>query len=183
MAIFAVLGLTELDKPQPTAPSAKSAVADNLPAPEVKPTAEEAKLPSQEPNNQSAPAPADTASNAANSEPTQKAQEVATVMSENAKKCLWKDSETELVPAAPKKAPEYVYMVATKDMFVCVMDGNNRVAAVNFKNGERRSIYGTAPFKVQSASLPELQVFFQGTLIAIPTEEVKQIKLSPAPWQ
>jgi hypothetical protein len=31
--------------------------------------------------------------------------------------------------------------------------------------------------------LPELQVFFQGTLIAIPTEEVKQIKLSPAPWQ
>jgi hypothetical protein len=26
-------------------------------------------------------------------------------------------------------------------------------------------------------------VFFQGTLIAIPTEEVKQIKLSPAPWQ
>jgi hypothetical protein len=183
MAIFAILGLTELDKPQPTAPSAKSAVADNLPAPEVKPTAEEAKLPSQEPNNQSAPAPADTASNAANSAPAQKAQEVATAMSENAKKCLWKDAETELVPATPKKAPEYVYMVATKDMFVCVMDGNNRVAAVNFKNGERRSIYGTAPFKVQSASLPELQVFFQGTLIAIPTEEVKQIKLSPAPWQ
>jgi hypothetical protein len=172
-----------LDKSQPTAPSAKSAVADSTPTSEVKPTAEEAKLPIQEPNNQSAPAPADTASNAANSEPTQKAQEVATVMSENAKKCLWKDSETELVPAAPKKAPEYVYMVATKDMFVCVMDGNNRVAAVNFKNGERRSIYGTAPFKVQSASLPELQVFFQGTLIAIPTEEVKQIKLSPAPWQ
>ena len=183
MAIFAVLGLTELDKPQPSAPSAKSAVADNLPAPEVKPTAEEAKLPSQEPNNQSAPAPADTASNAANSASAQKAQEVATAMSENAKKCLWKDAETELVPATPKKAPEYVYMVATKDMFVCVMDGNNRVAAVNFKNGERRSIYGTAPFKVQSASLPELQVFFQGTLIAIPTEEVKQIKLSPAPWQ
>ena len=183
MAIFAVLGLTELDKPQPTAPSAKSAVADNLPAPEVKPTAEEAKLPSQEPNNQSAPAPADTASNAANSASAQKAQEVATAMSENAKKCLWKDAETELVPATPKKAPEYVYMVATKDMFVCVMDGNNRVAAVNLKNGERRSIYGPAPFKVQSASLPELQVFFQGTLIAIPTEEVKQIKLSPAPWQ
>jgi hypothetical protein len=183
MAIFAVLGLTELDKPQPTAPSAKSAVADNLPAPEVKPTAEEAKLQSQEPNNQSAPAPADTASNAANSASAQKAQEVATAMSENAKKCLWKDAETELVPATPKKAPEYVYMVATKDMFVCVMDGNNRVAAVNLKNGERRSIYGPAPFKVQSASLPELQVFFQGTPIAIPSVEIKQIKLSPAPWQ
>jgi len=172
-----------LDKPQPTAPSSKSAVADNLPTAEVKPEVEEAKLPSQEQNIQSTPAPSDTASNTANSASAQKAQEVATAMSENAKKCLWKDAETELVPAAPKKAPEYVYMVATKDMFVCVMDGNNRVAAVNLKNGERRSIYGPAPFKVQSASLPELQVFFQGTLIAIPTEEIKQIKLSPAPWQ
>ncbi len=183
MAFFAILGLTELDKPQPTAPSAKSAMADNLPAPEVKPTEEEAKLPSQEVNNQSAPAPADTASNATNSASAQKAQEVATAMSENAKKCLWKDAETELVPATPKKAPEYVYMVATKDMFVCVMDGNDRVAALNLKNGERRSIYGPAPFKVQSASLPELQVFFQGTRIATPSEEIKQIKLSPAPWQ
>jgi hypothetical protein len=183
MAFFAIFGLLELDKPQPTAPSAKSAVADSTPTPEVKPTAEEAKLPSQEPNNQSAPAPADTASNAANSAPAQKAQEVATAMSENAKKCLWKDAETELVPATPKKAPEYVYMVATKDMFVCVMDGNERVAALNLKNGERRSIYGPAPFKVQSTSLPQLQVFFQGTPIAIPSEDIKQIKLSPAPWQ
>ena len=183
MVFFAIFGLLELDKPQPTAPSSKSAVADNLPTAEVKPEVEEAKLPSQEQNIQSTPAPSDTASNTANSASAQKAQEVATAMSENAKKCLWKDAETELVPAAPKKAPEYVYMVATKDMFVCVMDGNNRVAAVNLKNGERRSIYGPAPFKVQSASLSELQVFFQGTLIAIPTEEIKQIKLSPAPWQ
>jgi len=31
--------------------------------------------------------------------------------------------------------------------------------------------------------LPQLQVFFQGTPIAIPSEEIKQIKLSAAPWQ
>ena len=183
MACFAIFGLLELDKPQPSAPSAQSAVTDNLPTAEVKPRADETKLQGQEQNIQPTPALADTASSAANSASAQKAQEVATAMSENAKKCLWKDAETELVPAAPRKAPEYVFMVATKDMFVCVMDGNERVAAVNLKNGERRSIYGPAPFKVQSASLPELQVFFQGTLIAIPTEEIKQIKLNPAPWQ
>ncbi len=183
LAFVAIFGLTELDNPQPVAPPAKSAVADNLPTPEVKPTAEEAKLPSPEPNIQPTPAPADTATSAANSASAQKAQEVATAMSENVKKCLWKDAETELAPATPKKAPEYVYMVASKDMFVCVMDGNDRVAALNLKNGERRSIYGPPPFKVQSASLPELQVFFQGTRIAIPSEDIKQIKLSPAPWQ
>ena len=182
MACFAIFNLLELDKPQPSAPSAKSAVTDNLPTAEVKPTADETKLQGQEQTIQPTPALADTASSAANSASAQKAQEVATAMSENAKKCLWKDAETELVPATPKKAPEYVYMVATKDMFVCVMDGNERVAGLNLKNGERRSIYGPAPFKVQSASLPELQVFFQGTPIAIPSEEIKQIKLSPAPW-
>ena len=183
MACFAFFGLLDSDKTQPSAPSAKSAVTDNLPAAEVKPVAEESKSQGQEQNIQPTPAPTDTATSAANSASAQKAQEVATAMSENAKKCLWKDAETELVPATPKKAPEYVYMVATKDMFVCVMDGNERVAALNLKNGERRSIYGPAPFKVQSASLPELQVFFQGTPIAIPSEDIKQIKLNPAPWK
>jgi hypothetical protein len=183
MACFAFFGLLDSDKIQPSAPAAKSAVTDNLPTAEVKPVAEESKSQGQEQNIQPTTAPADAATSAANSASAQKAQEVATAMSENAKKCLWKDAETELVPATPKKAPEYVYMVATKDMFVCVMDGNERVAALNLKNGERRSIYGPAPFKVQSASLPELQVFFQGTPIAIPSEEIKQIKLSPAPWK
>jgi hypothetical protein len=183
MACFAFFGLLESNKSQPIAPAAKSPVADNLATTEVKPSEEEAKLQSQEQNIQPTAAPADTAPSAANSAAVQQAQAVATAMSENAKKCLWKDAETELVPATPKKAPEYVYMVATKDMFVCVMDGNERVAALSLKNGERRSIYGPAPFKVQSASLPQLQVFFQGTPIAIPSEEIKQIKLSAAPWQ
>ena len=183
MAFFAFFGLLDSDKPQLGAPSAKSAVADNLPAAEVKPAGEEAKLQSPEPNIQPTPAPAETAPIAANSAAAQQAQEVAAAMSENAKKCLWRDAETELIPATPKKAPEYVYMVATKDMFVCVMDGNERVAALNLKNGERRSIYGPAPFKVQSSSLPQLQVFFQGTPIAIPSEDIKQIKLNPAPWK
>jgi transcriptional regulator with XRE-family HTH domain len=183
MTCFAIFGLLEFDKPQPTAPLSKLAVADNLPTAEVKPTADETKLQGQEQNILPTPSVADTATSAANSASAQKAQEVATAMSENAKKCLWKDAETELIPATPKKAPEYVYLVATKDMFVCVMDGNERVAALNLKNGEGHSIYGPAPFKVQSASLPELQVFFQGTPIAIPSEEIKQIKLNPAPWK
>jgi transcriptional regulator with XRE-family HTH domain len=183
MACFAFFGLLESNKSQPIAPAAKSPVADNLATAEVKPSEEEAKLQSQEQNIQPTAAPADTAPSAANSAAVQQAQAVATAMSENAKKCLWKDAETELVPATPKKAPEYVYMVATKDMFVCVMDGNERVAALNLKNGERRSIYGPAPFKVQSTSLPQLQVFFQGTPIAIPSEDIKQIKLSAVPWK
>lgn len=183
MACFAFFGLLESNKSQPIAPSAQSPVTDNLATAEVKPAGEEAKLQSQEQNIQPTPAPADIAPSAANSAAVQQAQEVATAMSENAKKCLWKDAETELVSATPKKAPEYVYLVATKDMFVCVMDGNERVAALNLKNGERRSIYGPAPFKVQSTSLPQLQVFFQGTPIAIPSEDIKQIKLSAVPWK
>ena len=183
MTFFAFLGLLDFVKPQHSATSAKSAAPDILPSAEVKPAGDEVTSQSQEQNTPSIPAPSDTASSTANSASALKAQEVATAISENAKKCLWKDTETELIPATPKKAPEYVYMVATKDMFVCVMDGNERVAALNLKNGEGRSIYGPAPFKVQSAGLPQLQVFFQGTPVAIPSEDIKQIKLSAAPWK
>jgi hypothetical protein len=103
--------------------------------------------------------------------------------SDAAKKCSWKDSEIELQASSPKKAAEYVYMVASNDLFVCVMDGNERVAGVAMKKGESRSIYGAAPFKVQSADMAQLKVFFQGQPISLPSAEVRQIKLTAAAWK
>lgn len=103
--------------------------------------------------------------------------------SDSAKKCVWKDSEIELQASSPKKAAEYVYMVASNDLFVCVMDGNERVAGVSMKKGESRSIYGPAPFKVQSADMAQLKVFFQGQPISVPSAEVRQFKLTAAAWK
>jgi hypothetical protein len=99
---------------------------------------------------------------------------------DDAKNCLWKDAEVELQPPSPKKAAEYVYIVAGKDSFVCVMDGNERVARLTMKKGEDRSVYGNPPFKVQSADLAQLKIYFQGQGLNLPSPETKQIKLTAA---
>lgn len=99
---------------------------------------------------------------------------------DDAKNCLWKDAEVELQAPSPKKAAEYVYIVAGKDSFVCVMDGNERVARLTMKKGEDRSVYGNPPFKVQSADLAQLKIYFQGQGLNLPSAETKQIKLTAA---
>lgn len=99
---------------------------------------------------------------------------------DDAKNCLWKDTEVELQAPSPKKAAEYVYIVAGKDSFVCVMDGNERVARLTMKKGEDRSVYGNPPFKVQSADLAQLKIYFQGQGLNLPSAETKQIKLTAA---
>lgn len=99
---------------------------------------------------------------------------------DDVKNCLWKDTEVELQAPSPKKAAEYVYIVAGKDSFVCVMDGNERVARLTMKKGEDRSVYGNPPFKVQSADLAQLKIYFQGQGLNLPSAETKQIKLTAA---
>jgi hypothetical protein len=103
--------------------------------------------------------------------------------SDETKNCLWKDAEVELQAPSPKKAAEYVYIIAAKDSFVCIMDGNERVARISMKKGEDRSVYGPAPFKVQSADMAQLKIFFQGQALNLPSAETKQIKLTAAPFK
>ena len=99
-------------------------------------------------------------------------------MSETAKKCTWQDTDIELQAPSPKKPAEYVYLIASKDVFVCVMDGKERVASILLKKDEGRSIYGPAPFKINSTEFANLKVFFQGQSILIPNENTRQIKLT-----
>jgi hypothetical protein len=144
-----------------------------------------------------APEPVNVAPNAANAEinseaaassPVVKAPPVEVKLavgsgSDETKNCLWKDAEVELQAPSPKKAAEYVYIIAAKDSFVCIMDGNERVARITMKKGEDRSVYGPAPFKVQSADMAQLKIFFQGQALNLPSAETKQIKLTAAPFK
>ena len=94
--------------------------------------------------------------------------------------CAWGSSETEIQPTSPRKSAEYVHMVAAQNVLVCVMDANQRVATLELQAGDARSIYGPAPFKVYSANLHLLKVYFQGQYIKLPSEDIQQIKLAAA---
>jgi hypothetical protein len=94
--------------------------------------------------------------------------------------CAWGPSETEMQPTAPRKSAEYVHMVAAQNVLVCVMDADQRVATLELQAGDARSIYGPAPFKVYSADLRLLKVYFQGQYMKLPSEDIQQIKLAAA---
>ena len=94
--------------------------------------------------------------------------------------CIWNNAEVEVQPDYPQKAGEYVYVVAQQASTVCIMDGQQRVATLNLQVGEARSIYGLSPFRVYSADLNLIKVYFQGQLIKLNAQEITQIKLTPS---
>jgi transcriptional regulator with XRE-family HTH domain len=94
--------------------------------------------------------------------------------------CSWNSAEEEVQPDSPRKAGEYVHVVAQQASTVCIMDGQKRVATLNLQVGEGRSIYGLPPFRVYSADLNLVKVYFQGQLIKLSSQEITQIKLTPS---
>ena len=94
--------------------------------------------------------------------------------------CNWNSAEEEVQPDSPRKAGEYVHVVAQQASTVCIMDGQKRVATLNLQVGEGRSIYGLPPFRVYSADLNLVKVYFQGQLIKLSSQEITQIKLTPS---
>ncbi len=94
--------------------------------------------------------------------------------------CNWSSVEEEVQPNYPIKAGEYVHVVAQQASTVCIMDGQQRVATLNLQVGEGRSIYGLSPFRVYSADLNLVKLYFQGQLIKLNSHEITKIKLTPS---
>jgi transcriptional regulator with XRE-family HTH domain len=115
---------------------------------------------------------------AASLETTSTPKELAKLDSQSA--CNWNSAEEEVQPNYPIKAGEYVHVVAQQASTVCIMDGQQRVATLNLQVGEGRSIYGLSPFRVYSADLNLVNVYFQGQLIKLNSQEITQIKLIPS---
>lgn len=93
--------------------------------------------------------------------------------------CKWSDQETELQASAPRKRGEYVHVVAIENATVCIKDSHQRVASLSLASGQARSIYGPPPFRVYSPNLSLVKLYFQGEYIKLPSEDIRQIKLSP----
>jgi hypothetical protein len=96
--------------------------------------------------------------------------------------CSWNNAEEELQPDSPQKAGDYVHVVALQATTVCVMDGQKKVASLNLQMGDAKSIYGPSPFKVYSADLKAVKVYFQGQQIKLANPEVLQMKLNSAAY-
>ncbi|MEY4713088.1 MAG: hypothetical protein RIS88_2538, partial [Pseudomonadota bacterium] len=67
-------------------------------------------------------------------------------------------SSVAYTPSEPRKAGNFVYVVADKPARLCVVDANRKATRVELEPGAGRSIYGAAPFVVRG-DMGHLRIF------------------------
>ena len=90
---------------------------------------------------------------------------------------LFQDEPTPAAPVSINKAGNYIYVLASKDVQVCVDDGKRVRSMVNLKAGEGRTIHGSSPWVIGAADLASLQVYFQGAKVFVPPNAGQRILL------
>ena len=80
-------------------------------------------------------------------------------------------------PLKAFKAGQMVFVQAVGDAHLCLRDHSGQVWSVNFKAGQERSFQGVPPWTVQSPSLAQFNVFFQGWKLRLPTDTTKSVQI------
>ena len=97
--------------------------------------------------------------------------------------CVWTDNSTNLSAQNATKDGNYVYLVAMKELVVCIKDKTNKVSIVNLKANEPQNISGVAPLKLQSKDLDSLNIFYQGSKLQLPSKNTTEVNLVAIPIQ
>ena len=100
-----------------------------------------------------------------------------------ANECIWSQNIPNLSAQNPSKDGNYVYLVATKEVVVCIKDKTNKVSIVNLKANEPQNIAGVSPFTLQSKDLDSLNIFYQGSKVQLPSKNTTEVKLVAIPVQ
>jgi hypothetical protein len=91
--------------------------------------------------------------------------------------CDWGTHSVEKNAPKPIKPGNYVHLVASDSVSVCVMDHSNAIKVLSFKPMEAKTVHGLPPFKIFSHEFPKLKLYYQGNLIRIPEPFPEQIIL------
>jgi hypothetical protein len=93
------------------------------------------------------------------------------------------DALPEVSASVASKTAGYVYFVSSANVTLCVVDSHKQATLLTLKAGESRSVYGAAPWQVSSTGLTQVQIFFQGWRVALPTENTQRMTLVEKPMQ
>lgn len=129
--------------------------------------------------NDTTPSPASSASLAAGSDLPEESTTLSSPPRSGDVACdpQHRDSSTVFQQTAPLKPGNYVYFVAQADTTLCVLDHHNKLTHLNLSAGSTKSVYGAAPFLVQSSSWQDLAVFFQGRRVQAVLEGTPHLQL------
>ena len=91
--------------------------------------------------------------------------------------CAWSENPHNVSATRATKDGNYVYLIATKELVACIKDGQNIQTTINLKPNQPHNITGNAPFKINSAELNSLNIFYQGSKIQLPKQGITEIVL------
>lgn len=80
-------------------------------------------------------------------------------------------------PEAPRKVADTVYVQAKSKQIVCVIDASGKTQNKLLESGVGVSFYGKPPFKVLTAGLNQVDVFFQGAKVRLSNPNTKTLIL------
>lgn len=91
------------------------------------------------------------------------------------KKCEIKSPELTLRPNTAAKPSNYVYIQATNDASVCIVDGDKKTKTLALVKDTSNSVYGQPPWQISSYQMDSLKIFFQGNRIFVPSQSISHV--------
>jgi len=91
--------------------------------------------------------------------------------------CKWSNQAKSIAGYQPTKPGDYVHVVANSDGAICVKDATSKLQVLNLKNTQSQTVRGSPPFEIFSNNLYQFKLFYQGNLLRLPSNDVKNITL------
>ena len=92
--------------------------------------------------------------------------------------CPAQGKELAVTAPQPSKPGNYVHVVAHASAVVCISDAQQKSNLLMLKPGTSQSVYGHAPFRISSADLRAVRLFYQGHAVVVPDEDFVNLVLN-----
>lgn len=102
---------------------------------------------------------------------------VSTVVTDASGTCPPEEGIINYKPEGPRKAADMVYVQAKSKQIICVMDASGKTQNKLAEPGVGISFYGKPPFKVLTAGLNQVDIFFQGAKVRLSNLNTKTVIL------
>ena len=104
-------------------------------------------------------------------------------VNESSAECKYTDTSISIAAYQPTKSGDYVHAVANVDGAICVRDATGKLQVLRFKNSQSQTVRGRPPFEIFSHNLSQFKLFYQGNLLKLPSNDIKNITLKEQKYE
>ena len=104
-------------------------------------------------------------------------------VNESSAECKYTETSISIAAYQPTKSGDYVHAVANVDGAICVRDATGNLQVLRLKNSQSQTVRGRPPFEIFSHNLSQFKLFYQGNLLKLPSNDIKNITLKEQKYE